>query len=186
MIVERLHIIMWSVLPAQYIHSYVPIYIGTVSSFACFAKLFNFFFFLFGWGTKVYVQNQSGPSNGILHRFCLTAGSTLTSQDFNPSSVVYVSKPIRAIWRYLSIFIIRILCLALLFFTSIGNSKFEFQVPHSNLNTNLASDQKWSLSCIQTSRQISQFFYPVKTTSIIKNIHSYIPILLTVGEITNK
>ena len=24
----------------------------------------------FGWGTKVYVQNQSGPSNDILHRFC--------------------------------------------------------------------------------------------------------------------
>ena len=22
---------------------------------------------------KVYVQNQSGPSNGILHRFCLTS-----------------------------------------------------------------------------------------------------------------
>ena len=54
-----------------------------------------------GWGTKVYVQKQSGPSNGILHRFCLTKGSTLTSQDYNPSSVVYVSKPTRAIWRYL-------------------------------------------------------------------------------------
>ena len=56
---------------------------------------------LFGWGMKVYVQNQSGPSNGILHRFCLTGGSTLTSQDYNPSSVVYVSKPTRVIWRYL-------------------------------------------------------------------------------------
>ena len=55
----------------------------------------------FGWGTKVYVQNQSGPSNGILHRFCLTGGSTLTSQDYDPSSVVYVSKLTRAIWRYL-------------------------------------------------------------------------------------
>ena len=51
--------------------------------------------------SKVYVQNQSGPSNGILHCFCLTGGSTLTSQDHNPSSVVYVSKPTRAIWRYL-------------------------------------------------------------------------------------
>ena len=72
---------------------------------------------LFAWGTKVYVQNQSGPSNGILHRFCLTRGSTLTSQDYDPSSVVYVSEPIRAIWWYL--LCIRILCLALLFFISI-------------------------------------------------------------------
>ena len=55
----------------------------------------------FGWGTKVYVQNQSGPSNGILHRFCLTRESTLTSQDYSPSSMVYVSKPTKAIWRYL-------------------------------------------------------------------------------------
>ena len=55
---------------------------------------------LFGWGLKVYAQNQSGPSNSILHRFCLTGGSTLTSQDYNPSSMVYVSKPVRAIWRY--------------------------------------------------------------------------------------
>ena len=46
---------------------------------------------------RMNVQNQSGPSNGILHRFCLTGGSTLTSQDYDPSSVVYVSKPIRAI-----------------------------------------------------------------------------------------
>ena len=48
--------------------------------------------------------------------FFLTGGSTLTSQNYNPSSVVYVSKPIRAIWRYL---ISKILCLALLFFISI-------------------------------------------------------------------
>ena len=41
---------------------------------------------------KVYVQNQSGPSNGNLHRFCLTRVSTLTSQDYNPSSVVLVSR----------------------------------------------------------------------------------------------
>ena len=33
---------------------------------------------------NVYVQNWSGPSNGILHRFCLTGGSTLTSQDQVP------------------------------------------------------------------------------------------------------
>ena len=56
---------------------------------------------LFGWGTKVYVQNWSEPSNDILHCFCLTRGSTLTSQDYSPSSVVCVPKLIRAIWRYL-------------------------------------------------------------------------------------
>jgi hypothetical protein len=28
----------------------------------------------FRWGTKVYVQNQSEPSNSILDRFCLTGG----------------------------------------------------------------------------------------------------------------
>ena len=56
---------------------------------------------VFGWGTKVYVWKRSGPSNVILHRFCLTKGSTLTSQDHDPRSVVYVSKPTRAIWRYL-------------------------------------------------------------------------------------
>ena len=59
--------------------------------------------FLFRWGSKIYVQNQSGPSNSILHRFCLTRGSTLTSQDYDPSSVVYVLTyhlvP-RAIWPY--------------------------------------------------------------------------------------
>ena len=59
------------------------------------------FLIVFGWGTKVYVQNQSGPSNSILHRFCLSGWSTLTSQDYNPSSVVYVSKLIEAIWQYL-------------------------------------------------------------------------------------
>ena len=67
----------------------------------------------FGWGTKVYVQNQSGPSNDILHRFCLTRGSTLTSQDYNPSSVVYVSKPIRAIWQYLISEFCALLCCSL-------------------------------------------------------------------------
>ena len=34
----------------------------------------------FGWWTKVYVWKRSGPSNVILHRFCLTKGSTLISQ----------------------------------------------------------------------------------------------------------
>ena len=34
----------------------------------------------FGWLTKVYVWKRSGPSNVILHRFCLTKGSTLISQ----------------------------------------------------------------------------------------------------------
>ena len=29
---------------------------------------------LLAWGTKVYVQNQSGSSNDIWHRFCLTGG----------------------------------------------------------------------------------------------------------------
>ena len=33
-------------------------------------------------GTKIYVQNLLEPSNGILNRFYLTRGSTLTSQDF--------------------------------------------------------------------------------------------------------
>ena len=67
----------------------------------------------FGWGTKVYVQNQSGPSNGILHRFCLTGVSALTSQDYNPSSVVYVSKPVRAIWWYLLSEFCALLCCSL-------------------------------------------------------------------------
>ena len=34
-----------------------------------------------GWLTKVYVWKRSGPSNVILHRFWLTKGSTLISQD---------------------------------------------------------------------------------------------------------
>ena len=55
----------------------------------------------FGWWTKVYVWKRSGPSNVILHRFCLTKGSTLNSQESHPRSLVYVSKPTRAIWRYL-------------------------------------------------------------------------------------
>ena len=67
----------------------------------------------FGWGTKVYVQNQIEPSNGILHRFCLTGGSTLTSQDYNPSSVVYLSKLVRAIWRYLLYKFCALLCCSL-------------------------------------------------------------------------
>ena len=47
-------------------------------------------------GTKIYVQNLLVPSNDILNRFCLTRGSTLTSQDYSPSSVVYEPEPIRA------------------------------------------------------------------------------------------
>ena len=58
------------------------------------------YFHSFGWGTKVYVQNRSEPSNNILHRFCLTRESTLTSQDYSPSSVVCITEPIRAIWLY--------------------------------------------------------------------------------------
>ena len=64
----------------------------------------------FGWLTKVYVWKRSGPSNVILHRFCLTKGSTLTSQESHPRSVVYVSKPTRAIWRYLLSEIRALLC----------------------------------------------------------------------------
>ena len=33
----------------------------------------------------------------------MTRGSTLTSQDYNPSSVVYVPEPIRAILWYLAL-----------------------------------------------------------------------------------
>ena len=51
----------------------------------------------FGWGRKVYVQNRSEPSSSILHCYHLTRGSTLTSQEYSPSSVVYVPEPIRAI-----------------------------------------------------------------------------------------
>ena len=50
---------------------------------------------LLGWGTKVCVHNWLEPSGGILHRYHLTRGSTLTSQDYSPSSVVYVPEPIR-------------------------------------------------------------------------------------------
>ena len=39
-------------------------------------------------------------STGILHRFCLTRGSMLTSHDYSPSSVVYIPEPIRAIGCY--------------------------------------------------------------------------------------
>ena len=59
------------------------------------------YIFVFGWGTKVYVQNWLEPSNRILHRFCLTRESTITSQDYSPSSVVCIPEPIRAIWWYL-------------------------------------------------------------------------------------
>ena len=53
---------------------------------------------LIGWGLKVCVQNRLKPSSGILHHYHLTSGSTLTSQDYNPSSVVYVPDMIRAIY----------------------------------------------------------------------------------------
>ena len=46
----------------------------------------------FRWGTKVYVQNPLEPSSGILHHYHLTRGSTLTSQDYSPSSVVCAPK----------------------------------------------------------------------------------------------
>jgi hypothetical protein len=49
----------------------------------------------FGWETKVNVQNRSEPSSSVLHCYHLTRGSTLTSQDYSPSSVVYVPEPIR-------------------------------------------------------------------------------------------
>ena len=37
------------------------------------------------------------PSSGVLQRYHLTRGSTLTSQDYNPISVIYVPEQIRAI-----------------------------------------------------------------------------------------
>ena len=43
---------------------------------------------------KAYVQNRLEPSSGILHRYPLSRGSMLTSQDYGPSSVVYVPEPI--------------------------------------------------------------------------------------------
>ena len=67
---------------------------------------------LFGWWTKVYVWKRSGSSNVSLHRFCLTKGSTLNSQESHPRSVVYVSKPTRAIWRYLLSEFRALLCLS--------------------------------------------------------------------------
>ena len=45
---------------------------------------------IFGWGTKVYVQNRLKTSSGILHCYHLTRGSTLTSHNYNPSSVAYL------------------------------------------------------------------------------------------------
>ena len=50
----------------------------------------NFLEVLFGQGTKVYVQNRLEPSSGILHHNHLTRGSAVTSQDDDPSSVVYI------------------------------------------------------------------------------------------------
>ena len=52
---------------------------------------------LFWCGMNVYLQNWLAPSSNILHCFHFTRGSTLTSQDYRPSSVVYVPEPIRAI-----------------------------------------------------------------------------------------
>ena len=66
----------------------------------------------FGWLTKVYVWKRSGPSNVILHRFCLTKGSTKSSQESHPRSVVYVSKLTKAIWRYLLSEFRALLCLS--------------------------------------------------------------------------
>ena len=43
---------------------------------------------------KAYVQNRLEPSSGILHRYHLSRESMLTSQDYGPSSVVYVPEPI--------------------------------------------------------------------------------------------
>ena len=43
------------------------------------------------------VRNWLEPSSGILHHYYLTRGSTLTSQDYSPSSVVYVPELTRAI-----------------------------------------------------------------------------------------
>ena len=45
-----------------------------------FLNMHSEIYFTFGWLTKVYVWKRSGPSNVILHRFCLTKGSTLISQ----------------------------------------------------------------------------------------------------------
>ena len=61
----------------------------------------NCFFPSIPMRNKGYVQNLSEPSISILHCFCLTRGSTLTSQHYSPSSVVYVPEPIRAIQQYL-------------------------------------------------------------------------------------
>ena len=53
--------------------------------------------------TSIRIRNKGlctesiRASERILHRYHLTRGSTLTSQDYNPSSVVYVPEPIRAI-----------------------------------------------------------------------------------------
>ena len=89
---------------------HVPILSVCIEEAGFFSLLFHR---TFGWGTKVYVQNQSGPSNGVLHHFCLTGGSTFTSQDYNLSSLVYVSKPVRAIWRYLPSEFCALLCCSL-------------------------------------------------------------------------
>ena len=37
------------------------------------------------------------PSSNIFHRYRLNRGSVLSSQDYNPSLVVYVPEPIGAI-----------------------------------------------------------------------------------------
>ena len=80
--------------------------------FSCHFFEFSSTFVVFGWLTKVYVWKRSGPSNGILHRFCLTKGSTKSSQESHPRSVVYVSKLTRAIWRYLLSEFRALLCLS--------------------------------------------------------------------------
>ena len=56
-------------------------------------------------------------NQGHLKTFCIVfvglRGSALTSQDYNPSSVVYVSKPVRAIWQYLLSEFCALLCCSL-------------------------------------------------------------------------
>ena len=104
----------------------------------------------FGWGTKVYVQNQSGPSNDILHHFCLTGGSTLTSQDYNPSSVVYVSKPVRAILRYLLSAFCALLCCSL-------SQYVQLRDPKNNFIFNFNFDDKMkNLWTVWISRKINE------------------------------
>ena len=73
--------------------SYSQIHLDTMQQNSMYSTLFKLF-----WLNKTVLSRATAK---IFSSQALTRGSTLSSQDYSPSSVVCVPKPIRAIWRYL-------------------------------------------------------------------------------------